>query len=113
MSNVIINKGQINRVVVTVSERSKLLDPYYLVVFTSKFAMDDVTTSISVTDSVPTNIRYNLFEITEKTSPDPLLAEVHLVEGEWSYKVYESVAQTLDVEETTGEILQQGLIIVK
>jgi len=113
MSNIVLNKGGLNRIVTTVSERSTLLDPFYLIVFTSKFAMDDVTTVTSVTDSAPTNIRYNLFEITEQSTPDPLLAQVYLVEGEWSYKVYESTVQTLDVADTTGTILQQGLIIVK
>jgi hypothetical protein len=32
--------------------------------------------------------------------------------GEWSYKVYESANQTLDILETTGRILQHGLVIV-
>lgn len=113
MSNIVIDKGQLNRVVVTVSERSKLLDPYYLIVFTSKFSMDDVTTVTSVLDVSPATIRYNLFEITEQTAPDPLLGEVHLIEGEWSYKIYESNAQTINVNATTGEVLQQGLIIVR
>jgi hypothetical protein len=113
MSNVVLNKGELNRVVVTVSERSQLLDPYYLIVFTSKFSMDDVTTVTSVQDVSPATIRYNLFEITEQTAPNALLGQVHLIEGEWSYKIYESNAQTLNVSATTGEVLQQGLIIVK
>lgn len=113
MSNIVINKGELNRVVATVSERSKLVDPYYLFVFTSKFSMDDVTTVTSVLDVSSYPIRFNLFEITEQATPDPLLGQVHLIEGEWSYKIYESNAQTIDVADTTGEILQQGLIIVK
>jgi hypothetical protein len=48
----------------------------------------------------------------EGVDPDPLDGEIRLIEGEWSYNVYESVSQTLDVAETTGRILQTGLIIV-
>lgn len=112
MSNIVLKKNFTNRIVTTVGERSQLVEPYYLIVFSSKFSTDEVTTVTSVTDGAPYNIRYNLFEIIEKTSPNQLLGEVHLIVGEWSYKVYESAVQTLDVASTTGRILQQGLIIV-
>ncbi len=114
MSNFVLNKGQLNNVVVTVSERSELIDPFYLVVFNSKFDTDGDTTSLSVQDVSPSKIRYNLFEITETSGADPLNAEVYFPDsGEWNYKIYESATQTLDVDETTGEILQRGLVIVK
>lgn len=114
MSNFVIHKDQINNCCVTVSERSELINPYFLVVFTSKFDTDGDTRSVSVQNSAPVNIRYDILEITEKTSPDPLAAEVYFpVTGEWSYKVYESETQTTDVADTTGRILQRGFIFVK
>ena len=113
MSNFVINKGQVNNIVVTVSERSELLDPYYLIVFKNKFSTSDVYKYCSVQNGVASNVRYDLFVIEEKTSPDPLNGEVYLIEGEWSYEVYESSVQTLDVDSTTGRVLQRGFIIVK
>lgn len=114
MSNFVINKNQLNNCCVTVSERSELVAPYFLVVFSSKFDTDGDTRSVSVQNSAPTNIRYDLLEITETTDPDPLSAEVYFpVTGEWSYKVYESENQTTDVASTTGRILQRGFIFVK
>jgi hypothetical protein len=50
--------------------------------------------------------------MVEGAMPEPLDGEIQLIEGEWSYKVYESLSQTLDVNETTGRVLQEGLIIV-
>jgi hypothetical protein len=44
---------------------------------------------------------------------DNLSGEVYLIAGEWSYKVYESSSQTLDVNATTGRVLQRGFIVVK
>lgn len=113
MSNFVINKGQLNRCVVTVSERSELAAPHFLVVFSSKFDTDGDTRSCSVQNTAPENIRYDLLEITEQADPDPLSAEVYFPEiGEWSYKIYESEIATTDVANTTGRILQEGFIFV-
>jgi hypothetical protein len=58
-------------------------------------------------------MRYDLLQIEEKSSPEPLNGEVFLISGEWSYEVYESQAQTLEVSETTERVIQRGFIIVK
>lgn len=114
MSNFVLKKNTNNNIVATVSERSQLIDPYYLIVFKSKFSTSDVYTKTIVVDSVESNIRYNLFSIQEKESPDPFQGEVYFPEtGEWSYEIYESNIQTLDVADTTGRILQRGLLIVE
>ena len=112
MSNIVINKGTVNGVVATLSERSKLINPFYLFVFTSKFSTSKDEKKTSVQSSF-SNSRYDLLLIEEINQPDALQGQIYLLEGEWSYKVYESETQTLNVEDTTGEIIQQGLIIVK
>ena len=112
MSNFVIKKGEVNRVVLTLKERSKLIDPFYLIVFSSKFSTKADNKVVSVTDFTSPNIRYNLVEITEKSNPIALNGEVFLIEGQWSYEVYESEAATLDVNETTGRVLQRGQLIV-
>jgi hypothetical protein len=113
MSNFVLNKNQINNVVVTVSERSQLLDPYFLIVFRNKFSTEDVETKCSLRNGVAFNMRYDLFVIHEKVAPVALNGEVHLIEGEWSYEVYESANATLNIASTTQRVLQRGFIIVK
>lgn len=112
MSNFVINKDSVNRVVLTLKERSQLIDPFYLIVFESKFSTAKDEKVVSVTDYSTPNIRYNLVEITEKANPVPLNGEVFLIEGQWSYKVYESETATTDVNNTTGRVLQRGQLIV-
>lgn len=110
MSNFVIEKNTVNNICVTLSERSQLLDPYYLIVFTNKFDLDGASVSCSL--QATSNIRYDLIVITETTNADGLAGEVYLIEGEWSYSVYESALPTLDVLDTTGRILQKGFIVV-
>lgn len=113
MSNFVLEKNTVNNIVVTISERSQLVDPFFLVVFSSKFDTDGHTVNCSVQNGVASNVRFDLLVITEKTNPEPLLGEVYLIEGEWSYKIYESQEQTLLIEETTERVLQLGFIVVK
>lgn len=110
MSNFVIEKNTVNNICVTLSERSQVNDPYYLIVFTNKFDLDGDTASCSL--QATSNIRYDLIVITETTNPIALDGEVYLIEGEWSYSVYESALPTLVVAETTGRILQKGFIVV-
>jgi len=113
MSNFVIEKNTVNNIVLTLSERSQLVDPYYLIVFKSKFSTEDVYKYCSVQNQVSSNIRYDLVVITEQTNPVALDGEVYLIEGEWSYNIYESQLPTLLVEETTGRVIQNGFIVVK
>ena len=69
MSNFVIRKNQVNRIVATLSERSQLVDPYFLLVFSKNIDLSGITASVSVQNSVPQNIRYDLLEILETTSP--------------------------------------------
>ena len=113
MSNFVIEKNTVNNIVLTLSERSQLVDPYYLIVFKSKFSTEDDYKYCSVQNQVSSNIRYDLVVITEQTNPVALDGEVYLIEGEWSYNIYESQLPTLLVEETTGRVIQNGFIVVK
>jgi len=111
MSNIVITKNKVNSIYVTLAERSRVSNAYYLFVLKNKF--DDSDVLFSVQDENAPNMRFNLLEIEDVISPNNLLGQCNLVAGEWTYKVYESAAQTLDINDTTGEVLQQGLIIVK
>jgi hypothetical protein len=112
MANFVIKKNQVNNISLTLRERSQLVNPYYLIVFKNNFSTSNVLKYVSVQNQAPVNIRYDLVIIEEKASPNPLNGEVKMIVGEWSYKVYESAARTLNVSETTGRILQHGILIV-
>lgn len=112
MSNFVINKEVLNTIAVTVTENSRLIDPYNLIQFSSAFNTDVVR--VVAVDNITTNPdRYDLFEITETTSPDNSNGEVFLEEGQWEYKVYESATPTVNVDDTTERVLEIGMCIVK
>lgn len=112
MSNAVIKKDSLNNIVLTLRERSQLSNPYYLFVFTNKFSTKPVIAKCVVQTSF-SNSRYDLVQIEDKSSPDPLAGEVFLIAGEWSYEVYESIEPTLVVAETTERLIQRGFIVVK
>lgn len=112
MANLIIEKASVNTLIVTVSERITIENPYYLFVLDSKFNKTEQRKFNAVNIS-NNKIRYDKFEVTETTSPDNTNAEVELFTGEWDYTIYESETQTLDINDTTGVILERGLVVVK
>lgn len=112
MANFIIRKNQINNVGLTLRERSQFVEPFFLFVFSQKFATHEVLKFASVQNQASYNIRMDLVVFEDKLNPDTLVGEIDLDLGEWSYRVYESLNQTLDVSETTGRVIQKGLIIV-
>lgn len=86
-----IKKGIINSVTVTLSEKTTLTSIYYLFEFTPKG--NNIPVYCVVGSDKNTNTlnpkRYNEFDITETSSPDPLNSEIELPVGESVYKVYE------------------------
>ena len=112
MSNIVIRKDEINNLALTLRERSQLVDAFYLFEFTSNFSTTPLKRYASAQNQASVNIRYDLIVLSEQGMPDGLEGEIRLMEGEWSYKVYESETATLDVDETTGRIIQQGIAIV-
>ena len=108
----IINKNTTNHLTLTLSERTTIENGYFLFVLKSKFEKG-VTEVFNAVNISTHKSRYDRFVVIEKESPDNADGEVKLFKGEWDYFVYESETQTLDIEETTGKILENGLLIVK
>lgn len=77
---ILINKSSSNTVVLTLAEKTTIVDAYYLFVFTS----DEKNTikKLIPTDISPNKIRYNEFTIVEP-------ADVSLTAGTWKYEIYE------------------------
>jgi hypothetical protein len=103
MSNFVLKKNQLNSIAMTLSERSQLINPYFLFVFKSKFQESKIE-FLSVQSS-GSNIRYDLIEFNEGV-------DFNLFTGEWYYEVFESKNSTLNVDDTTMRVLQKGLLIV-
>ena len=100
-----LDKGVLNRVVLTLNENSNLVSPFYLFVFENEF--DTATDPIELylaNISTSTN-RYDLFLLTEGT-------DVTLKEGQYTYKVYESATEPTEIADTTGDVIEEGRMVV-
>ena len=109
----IINKGQNNFLVFTLSEKVTLTNPYYLFSFKHQVLMSSVNFIASDVSSFPT--RYNKFLITETTGTVNLTSGVvSLPEtGFYEYAIYEQTSSSnLDVSNTTG-LLEIGMVKVE
>lgn len=109
----IINKGQNNFLVFTLSEKVTLTNPYYLFSFKHQVLMSSVNFIASDVSGFPT--RYNKFLITETTGTVNLTSGVvSLPEtGFYEYAIYEQTSSSnLDVSNTTG-LLEIGMVKVE
>ena len=110
-----IRKNSINNIVLTLTEKSKLSNPYFLFEFVNEYNLEATKIYWTSDDiSVSTN-RYNQFILIEDESGsisngiDTILS---LTTGQWLYKVYESLEQTLNISETTGFVIESGRMTV-
>lgn len=109
----IINKGQNNFLIFTLSEKVTLTNPYYLFSFKHQVLMSSVNFIASDVSGFPT--RYNKFLITETTGTVNLTSGVvSLPEtGFYEYAIYEQTSSSnLDVSNTTG-LLEIGMVKVE
>lgn len=93
-----IYTSQTNILVLTLTEKVTLEEPFFLFVFTNEQTRHK--SYCVAADESEFRQRYNKFIITESDSPDPLNGEVTLQPaGTWRYEVYEqSEATNLDPE---------------
>lgn len=83
----------LNTFVVTVTENVTITNPYYLL----RIVHDQTKKEFAclVVDSSVYPARYNRFEVTQQTSPDPLQAEINVTEtGTFHYYIYEQSSPT-------------------
>ena len=109
----IINKGQNNFLIFTLSEKVTLTNPYYLFSFKHQVLMSSVNFIASDVIGFPT--RYNKFLITETTGTVNLTSGVvSLPEtGFYEYAIYEQTSSSnLDISNTTG-LLEIGMVKVE
>lgn len=109
----IINKGQNNFLIFTLSEKVTLTNPYYLFSFKHQVLMSSVNFIASDVSGFPT--RYNKFLITETTGTVNLTSGVvSLPEtGFYEYAIYEQTSSSnLNVANVTG-LLEIGMVKVE
>jgi hypothetical protein len=101
-------------VVLTLSETSTLVDPFYLFEFIPEFSQSN-SIFFTTSDLSPSTFRYNLFDIelssTGSTSGGTNVA-LNIVPGQYKYKIYESTGQTLSISATTGNVVESGRMVV-
>ena len=100
-----INKDEVNNIVLTLSEVSTLTNPYYLFVFQNEMNPESTPILFTTTDISAYPERFNQFELDEPV-------DVELMKGQYSYSVYESLTPPTSIEDTTGEVIEEGRMVV-
>jgi len=109
-----LDKNSNNLVVLTLTEKSTLLNPNYLFSFTSTTNYNNVVNFIA-TDTSAYKSRYNRFTIIESGTTFTNLTggTINLnPNGMWDYTIYEQISPTnLQISGTTG-VVEVGKVIV-
>lgn len=118
-----IEKGQNNRIPLTLTERSRITQPFFLLVFYSEFEKDKAPIIFAAPDVSGYPQRVNIFELVEGESGDEQTANgweelesgkahLKLLAGQYRYEAYESETLVHTIEETTGRILEASRMVV-
>jgi len=110
---IFLNKNQSNTVILTLTDKSRLLTPTYIFELTNDTDKNEVI--FSAPDLSTFKCKYNRFDIIESGSTFTNLTggTINLNRvGFWDYKVYETTGSTLNISDTTGRILEQGKVYV-
>ncbi len=100
-----INKDEVNNIVLTLSEVSTLTNPYYLFVFQNEMNPESDPILFTTADISAYPERFNQFELDEPV-------DVDLIKGQYSYFVYESLIPPVTIEDTTGDVIEEGRMVV-
>lgn len=99
---ILIQKGESNELIVTLQEKTTLVDPVYLFSFTHKISETQKTFILSDTSEYP--VRYNQFTFTEGSS----LAKT-LEEGVHYYEIYAQESLTNLDPALADEEVERGI----
>lgn len=96
-----VEKAVNTRVALTLSESSTLVSPYYLFVISSDFNTSFTPIVFTTPDLSGHPERFNLFDFN-----------LDIPMGEYTYTVYESATTPTDIDDTTGIVVESGILIV-
>lgn len=108
---IVLDKNQTNTVILRLTGVSSLLSPNYLFEFKNDLNPNSLS-YFTAEDLSSFGCAYNLFEIIETSTPNPLSGQTSLRVGQYTYNIYEASAATLSVSATTGRIIETGKAIV-
>jgi len=105
---VLINKGEANTVIMTLTERVTISNPYFLFVFRLRQSPSNEVKLLAANESTVT-VRYDKFTITDTATPNALNGEGNFtITGEWEYIVYQVATATLTIP-SDSNILERGI----
>ena len=99
------DKGEVNTIVLTLTEVSTLSNPYYLFVFDNEMDVTDAPILFTTADISTWKERFNMFLLDEPV-------DVILVKGQYRYQVYESTIPPTSIQDTTGVVIEEGRMVV-
>lgn len=102
-----IIKGEVNKIALTLNEKTTIDDPVYIMAFWSKAERKQINVILQ-TDLSSNKARWNSFEISEQLLPNPELGQVSLQPGQYTYTVYQAVTDDLDLSTAEG-IVESGM----
>lgn len=107
---ILINKNSSNEVVLTLSEKTTIVNATYLFEFTND-ATKEIKTFIAV-DFSNNKERFNIFNIIETSTEVPLTGRISLTVGDWKYKIYEQTSTTNLIVANSGNLVENGRVDV-
>jgi hypothetical protein len=110
LTMIILKKSETNIIALTLTEKSELINPYWVIEFKPDLIAAPPTVVVAPDDS-PFPRRWNrltLIDTTVTGGPDPYAGEIDLAGGWGTYKVYESMIPTIDIQQTTEKVLEEG-----
>lgn len=107
---IFIEKGESNKVVLTLWETAALSAPIFMFKFTN--SITGTVNIFTAEDTSDAPVRYSLFSIVEQpTGLDPTTGIVSLLPGQWLGEIYESATDSLDPDDW-GALLQTEMVVV-
>lgn len=110
-----LQKNTVNNFVLTLTESSRLVNPFYLFHFRNEFELGSDGIFFTTPDISSYTNRYNQFELTESITGSTSGGNdipLSLISGQYEYKVYEATASTLSISATTGRVIEIGRMVV-
>lgn len=100
---ILLQKGAINTVVLTLTEKTSVSPVYYL--FQLESEQTKIKTLFLASDTSSHLTRYNEFQIEETDTPDVMNGKISLIPGFYEYRVYQQTSPTnLDPELSRGQV---------
>ena len=108
-----IEKGLTNSIVLTLSESTTILDPYYIFEFINEYNLGSNSIFYSTPDVSNYTNRYNMFLLEESVlgaTTSVYNEALSLTTGQYIYNIYQNATQSLSIENAT--LIETGRMVV-